>query len=65
MYRPPEMSDKYKNYVVNEKADIWMFGCIMYTLCFYRHPFQECSKLAIVNAHYMMIEPDGRVTEKM
>lgn len=24
MYRPPEMCDRYLNYNVNEKADIWV-----------------------------------------
>ena len=35
MYRPPEMIDKYKKYSVNLKADIWMLGCVVYTLCFF------------------------------
>jgi AP2-associated kinase len=52
MYRPPEMCDLYQQYIVNEKVDIWMLGCIVYTLCFYKHPFQDSSKLGIVNASY-------------
>lgn len=39
MYRPPEMCDIYQKYEVSEKVDIWMLGCILYTLCFYEHPF--------------------------
>lgn len=36
MYRPPEMIDQYLQYTVDLKADIWMLGCILYTLCFAR-----------------------------
>jgi AP2-associated kinase len=52
MYRPPEMCDPYQKLIVSEKVDVWMLGCILYTMCFYKHPFQECSKLSIVNAAY-------------
>jgi AP2-associated kinase len=48
MYRPPEMSDPYMKYEVNTKVDVWMLGCVLYTMCFYIHPFQDASKLAIV-----------------
>ena len=41
MYRPPEMIDKYKRFSVSGQADIWMLGCVLYTLCFCQHPFQE------------------------
>ena len=34
MYRPPEMIDRYAKKDVDEKADIWMLGCILYTLLF-------------------------------
>lgn len=39
MYRPPEMTDLYLRYEINEKVDIWMLGCILYTMCFYISPF--------------------------
>ena len=52
MYRPPEMCDPFLKYKVNEKADIWMFGCVIYTLMFFKHPFFEASKLAITTASY-------------
>lgn len=39
MYRPPEMCDPYLNYKVDCKVDIWMLGCILYTLIFFKHPF--------------------------
>ena len=52
MYRPPEMIDKYMKWNVTTKVDIWMLGCVAYTLCYAQHPFQEAQKLAIVNASY-------------
>jgi len=52
MYRPPEMVDFYQQFVISEKVDIWMLGCILYTLMFCRHPFQDESNLAIANARY-------------
>ncbi|CAJ1342910.1 unnamed protein product, partial [Effrenium voratum] len=36
MYRPPEMVDFYLEFAISEKVDIWMLGCILYTLMFYR-----------------------------
>lgn len=52
MYRPPEMCDPYLGYKVNTKADIWMLGCVLFTLMFFKHPFAESSKLSITNAVY-------------
>jgi AP2-associated kinase len=52
MYRPPEMCDPYQKYIVNDRVDIWMIGCMLFTLCFYKQPFQEASKLSIVNGAY-------------
>lgn len=50
--RPPEMCDPYQRYTVDTKVDIWMLGCILYTLCFFKHPFQGTSKLSIINAAF-------------
>lgn len=58
MYRPPEMIDQYLKYPVTCKSDIWMLGCILYTLCFIKHPFFEAQKLAIINAHYYIPDED-------
>ena len=52
MYRPPEMIDKYRRSNVSTKVDIWMLGCVAYTLCYAQHPFMESQKLAICNAVY-------------
>ena len=66
MYRPPEMIDSYKRYKVDTKVDMWMLGCILYALCFFRHPFQDSQKLAITNAHYFIPdEARSRISEKM
>eukprot|EP00931_Biecheleriopsis_adriatica_P066298 TRINITY_DN40692_c0_g1_i1.p1 TRINITY_DN40692_c0_g1~~TRINITY_DN40692_c0_g1_i1.p1 ORF type:complete len:862 (+),score=172.89 TRINITY_DN40692_c0_g1_i1:49-2634(+) len=54
MYRPPEMVDLHKDFMISEKVDIWMLGCILYTLMYYRHPFQDESTLAIANARYQL-----------
>lgn len=64
MYRPPEMCDLYQLFRIDQKVDVWMLGCILFVVCFYKHPFQECSKLAIVNGSYNI--PDkSNYSEKM
>ncbi len=52
MYRPPEMADLYKRWTISTKVDIWMLGCVAYTMCYFKHPFLEGSKLAIAEANY-------------
>lgn len=59
LYRPPEMADISMNvqhgYEISEQVDLWMLGCILYTLAFYRHPFQDnASVMAISNAKYFI-----------
>jgi len=56
MYRAPEMVDLYKGFEVGPKVDVWMTGCVLYTLVFYRHPFQDQSSLAIANGNFTMPE---------
>ncbi|PFH37223.1 Tyrosine kinase-like (TKL) protein [Besnoitia besnoiti] len=58
MYRPPEMVDVYRRLPIGPQVDMWMLGCILYTLCFFRHPFQEESSLAIANANYSIPSND-------
>ena len=31
-----------------------MLGCIFYTLCFYKHPFVDCSKMAIAEGNFII-----------
>jgi AP2-associated kinase len=64
MYRPPEMIDKYKQFKVSTQVDVWMLGCVLYTMCFATHPFQDAQKLAIVNAYYFMPQESG-VSDKL
>ncbi|KAM3142262.1 hypothetical protein pb186bvf_005671 [Paramecium bursaria] len=64
MYRPPEMCDLYKRYQVFEKVDLWMLGCVIFTMCFFIHPFQESSKLAISTATYR-IPPSSQYSQKL
>jgi len=57
LYRPPEMADIEMNYrqgyAIGTAVDVWMLGCILYTLAFYRHPFQDNAfAMAIWNAKY-------------
>jgi len=66
MYRPPEMIDKYLKYKVDTKADAWMVGCVIFSLCFGYHPFQDTQKIGILNAHYFMPSEDyDRISEKL
>ncbi|XP_065572360.1 cyclin-G-associated kinase-like isoform X2 [Artemia franciscana] len=52
MYRAPEMLDTWNNYPINEGVDMWALGCLLYTICFGRHPFEDSAKLRITNANY-------------
>ncbi|KFH07471.1 Tyrosine kinase-like (TKL) protein [Toxoplasma gondii VAND] len=63
MYRPPEMVDVYRGLLIGPQADMWMLGCILYTLCFFRHPFQDASSLAIANANYTV--PSNKYSEEL
>lgn len=56
MYRPPEMLDMYSKFPVNSQVDVWMLGCILYTLTFKKHPFMNVEKLTIINAFYYIPE---------
>jgi len=35
MYRPPEMIDRYMKFKVGTKVDVWMLGCVIYSLCYF------------------------------
>lgn len=41
-----------------------MLGCVAYALCFYRHPFVDCSKMAIAEASYDFPE-NSQYSEKI
>lgn len=65
IYRPPEMCDEYLKFIVNEKVDIWAVGCILYTLLFKVHPFQDAQKLTITTAHYFLPEEISSYSPKI
>ncbi|VDP00016.1 unnamed protein product [Soboliphyme baturini] len=52
MYRAPEMLDLYQNFPINQMLDIWALGCLLYFLCFRVHPFEDASKLKILNRKF-------------
>lgn len=54
MYRCPEQLDLWSNYAIGTKSDIWALGCVIYYICFQRHPFEDSAKLRIVNAKYTL-----------
>lgn len=54
MYRAPELLDLWSNHPIGTKSDVWALGCILYCLCFQRHPYDDSAKLRIVNGNYTM-----------
>ncbi|KAK4294346.1 hypothetical protein Pmani_033019 [Petrolisthes manimaculis] len=60
MYRAPEMLDTWSNYPVGPQADVWALGCIMYYLCYLKHPFEDSAKLRIVNGNFAIPSNDGK-----
>jgi len=60
MYRAPEMLDTWSNFPVNQAADIWAAGLVLYALCFNKHPFEDSNKLAIVNGNYRIPQTDAK-----
>ena len=65
MYRPPEMIDRYLGYRVDMQADVWMFGCVAFSLAFGFHPFQDAQKIAILNTQYFMPKQEQRISDKL
>ncbi|XP_034247593.1 cyclin-G-associated kinase isoform X2 [Thrips palmi] len=54
MYRAPEMLDTWSNYPIGPASDVWALGCIVYMLCFMKHPFEDSAKLRIINANFVI-----------
>lgn len=59
MYRAPEMVDTWSNHFIGPPVDIWALGCILYTLCYMKHPYDDSAKLRIINAKYTL-PPDPK-----
>jgi cyclin G-associated kinase len=62
MYRAPEMLDTWSNYPVNQAVDMWAAGCLLFCICYNKHPFEDSNKLAIVNGNYKIPVNDSRYT---
>lgn len=52
MYRAPEQLDTWSNYIIGPKTDVWALGCILFCLCYQKHPFDDSAKLRIINGNY-------------
>jgi AP2-associated kinase len=52
LYRPPEMVDPYLQLEVSSKVDLWMVGCVLYTLAYFTHPFVDANAIGIAGAVY-------------
>eukprot|EP01053_Blabericola_migrator_P011224 Blabericola_migrator_1__11223@NODE_659_length_7014_cov_89_107672_g36_i1_p4_GENE_NODE_659_length_7014_cov_89_107672_g36_i1NODE_659_length_7014_cov_89_107672_g36_i1_p4_ORF_typecomplete_len222_score24_22Pkinase/PF00069_25/1_9e32Pkinase_Tyr/PF07714_17/6_9e25Kinaselike/PF14531_6/3_6e11Kdo/PF06293_14/8_8e08Pkinase_fungal/PF17667_1/5_1e06WaaY/PF06176_11/3_4e05APH/PF01636_23/0_0014EcKinase/PF02958_20/0_0086RIO1/PF01163_22/0_063FTA2/PF13095_6/0_2Choline_kinase/PF01633_20/7_7e02Choline_kinase/PF01633_20/0 len=50
-YRPPECVDVYSYQRLTTKADVWMYGCVLFAICFGRLPFgTDASVLAVLSS---------------
>jgi len=57
-YKAPELFSAKTGSVVDEKADIWSFGCVLYSIMFNKAPFDyvvergDSLALAVANANF-------------
>ena len=54
MYRAPELVDMWSNYFIGPPLDVWALGCILYVLCYMKHPYEDGATLRIINANYSL-----------
>lgn len=54
------MVDTWSNFRVGPPVDVWALGCILYTLCYMRHPFEDSAKLRIINANFTLPPADAK-----
>lgn len=59
MYRAPEQLDTWNNFPIGVKTDVWALGCILFCLCYKKHPFEDAAKLRIINGNFT-IPSDSR-----
>lgn len=52
MYRAPEQLDTWNNFPIGIATDVWALGCILFCLCYKKHPFEDGAKLGIINGNY-------------
>eukprot|EP01054_Gregarina_sp_Poly1_P010786 Gregarina_sp_Poly_1__10785@NODE_829_length_6100_cov_40_875849_g600_i0_p3_GENE_NODE_829_length_6100_cov_40_875849_g600_i0NODE_829_length_6100_cov_40_875849_g600_i0_p3_ORF_typecomplete_len313_score43_86Pkinase/PF00069_25/1_5e51Pkinase_Tyr/PF07714_17/3_1e36Kinaselike/PF14531_6/3e10Kdo/PF06293_14/5_2e06Pkinase_fungal/PF17667_1/2_1e05FTA2/PF13095_6/0_56Choline_kinase/PF01633_20/14Choline_kinase/PF01633_20/1APH/PF01636_23/0_017YrbLPhoP_reg/PF10707_9/0_036EcKinase/PF02958_20/0_064Seadorna_VP7/PF07387_1 len=57
-YRPPECIDVYASQGITTQADVWMFGCVLFGLCFNKLPFEDAPVLAVLNAEISLAASD-------
>ena len=50
-YRSPEMCDLYRSQLINQQADVWALGVMLYQLLFRQQPFPD-GTLAINSGKY-------------
>lgn len=55
-YRAPEMIDLYRGIPIDERSDIWAFGCFLYKLCYYTTPFEASGDIAILHASFQFLQ---------
>ncbi|XP_073985942.1 cyclin-G-associated kinase isoform X3 [Rhodnius prolixus] len=60
MYRAPEVVDTWDNSEIGPAVDVWAIGCLLYVLCFNKHPFEDSSNLRIINANYNIPTSDSK-----
>ena len=41
LYRAPEQLDLFLDYPIGERVDVWALGCVLYTLMYFKSPFNE------------------------
>ncbi|XP_054269563.1 cyclin-G-associated kinase-like isoform X1 [Macrosteles quadrilineatus] len=63
MYRAPEMVDTWNNYPITSASDVWALGCMLYMLCYNKHPFEDSAKLRILNANYTIPAGDAKYSD--
>ena len=63
MYRAPEMLDLFNNYKIDTQVDIWSLGCVLFLLCYNKHPYEDAAKLRIINAKYQIPNTDKEFCE--
>jgi serine/threonine protein kinase len=60
-YRSPELFDTPSQCVIDERADVWSYGCTLYFMMYSSNPFEVgkegLSTLAVQSAHYSLPRP--------
>lgn len=57
------MVDTWNNGMIGPPSDIWALGCLLFTLCYMKHPFEDSAKLRILNANYTIPPGDAKYAD--